>query len=62
MNIIIGDVLLTFYGLDSSDTIISFLELFDYWVKIFEICSRWYLKILEELLRKCSFGIVFGGK
>ena len=30
MNIIIGDVLLTFYRLDSSDIIISFLELFDY--------------------------------
>ena len=30
--------------------------------KIFENCSRWYLKILEELLRKSSFGITFGGK
>ena len=23
---------------------------------------RWHLKILEELLRKSSFGIAFGGK
>ena len=36
--------------------------LFDYWVEIFENCSRWYLRILEEVLGKTSFGITFGGK
>ena len=29
---------------------------------MFENCSKWYLKILEELLRKSSFGIAFEGK
>ena len=57
------DIWYFFSSLSSSWVSLSiFLKLFDYWVKIFKNYYRWYLKILEKLLRKNSFGIAFGGK